>query len=354
MKTETQILLTTLLLATLNPQLSTCLAQGTLTPPGPPAPTMKTLNQIEPRTPITSTPFTITGPGSYYLSTNLTGSSSSSGISISSSGVTLDLNGFTLRGVPGSLAGIYVTGAFTNVAVRNGSIVDWGNPGCDTSLAYNSELEHLTVSGNTYGILVGAASLVRNCLVQSNLFDGIYNYGPGLVSDCIAQNNGGAGIRVQFCAVRDCVAQDNGGDGVSVVSGRVAGCQVRNNRAYGIDAGSSTVDGCFTENNAQSGINAGADCMITRNHCRFNNSGNNTNDAGILLSASNNRVEDNYVRVLFNQNGIRAPNSAINNVIVKNSVTSGGANNFSISTGNDLGPIGSATNAVSPWANISH
>ena len=38
------------LLSTLNSQLSTCLAQGSLTPPGAPAPTMKSLAQIEPRT----------------------------------------------------------------------------------------------------------------------------------------------------------------------------------------------------------------------------------------------------------------------------------------------------------------
>jgi hypothetical protein len=38
-------------------------AQGSLTPPGAPAPTMKTLAQIEPRTPISSAPFTITVSG---------------------------------------------------------------------------------------------------------------------------------------------------------------------------------------------------------------------------------------------------------------------------------------------------
>ena len=61
-----------LLLSTLSPPLSTVFAQGSLTSPGAPAPTMKTLAQIEPRTPISSAPFTISVPGSYYLTTNLT------------------------------------------------------------------------------------------------------------------------------------------------------------------------------------------------------------------------------------------------------------------------------------------
>src|ERR1039457_4716258 len=48
-------------------------AQGALTPPpGVPTPTMLTLSQVEPRTPISSVPFTITQPGSYYLTANVT------------------------------------------------------------------------------------------------------------------------------------------------------------------------------------------------------------------------------------------------------------------------------------------
>lgn len=41
--------------------------QGSLTPPGAPAPTMRTLDQVEPRTPISALPYVISKSGSYYV-----------------------------------------------------------------------------------------------------------------------------------------------------------------------------------------------------------------------------------------------------------------------------------------------
>ena len=47
------------------------MGQGSLTPPGAPGETMKALAQVEPRTPISSLPYTISESGSYYVTGNL-------------------------------------------------------------------------------------------------------------------------------------------------------------------------------------------------------------------------------------------------------------------------------------------
>src|SRR5208282_3722482 len=94
----------TLLLSTLIHQPSTVFAQGSLTPPGPPGTTMLTLSQIEPRAPISSAPFTISQPGSYYLTTNLTVTGGNA-ITIAANNVTLDLNGFTISSTAPSATG---------------------------------------------------------------------------------------------------------------------------------------------------------------------------------------------------------------------------------------------------------
>jgi hypothetical protein len=122
-------------------------AQGSLTPPGAPAPTMKSLDQIEARTPISYAGYSITAPGSYYLTTNLVTANEGSVISIYTNGVTIDLKGFTIFSTTPSASGtaIVITGSYSDITILNGHIV---------SGVTNNNGGYYGGPGFAYGILV--------------------------------------------------------------------------------------------------------------------------------------------------------------------------------------------------------
>ena len=84
---------------------------------------MKTLQQIEPRTPIATAPFTISASGSYYLTKNLTVTAGDA-ITITADNVSLDLNGFAISSTASPAGGtaILLSGGRQNIHIGNGAI----------------------------------------------------------------------------------------------------------------------------------------------------------------------------------------------------------------------------------------
>jgi hypothetical protein len=172
-------------------------AQGPLIPPGPPAPAYKTLQQVEPRIPIASLPYTINQPGSYYLTTNLTGVASQPGITITSDNVTIDLNDHALVGVAQALDGLRVEGTRTNITIRNGSLQNWPGDGVDASSAVNSQLRNLVAARNAgAGLRAGEGSVVIACSARTNTLDGIVASSGCRVTDCTTSRNGSEGLTI--------------------------------------------------------------------------------------------------------------------------------------------------------------
>jgi hypothetical protein len=236
------------------------LAQGALTPPasafanGAPAPTMHTLDQLEPRTPIPggSAAFAISVSGSYYLTGNLTVTTGDA-ITISADNVTLDLNGFTISSTayPFSGSGIELTDNRHHVLIRNGHIsgtvyfVSGGTGGTGFNYGIHSgsvwpndvTVEDVTV----YGVAEGGISLrpistltmtttVRRCAVASTAGFGIE---ATRVLDCLVDN-------CRASAIGGFVANNSYGYGTSghgIVADEVTCCYGKSNIYSGINGG---------------------------------------------------------------------------------------------------------------------
>ena len=252
MRTKHLKLAALLLLATLNSQLSTLHAQGSLTPPGAPAPTMKSLAQIEPRTAIASVPFTISTPGSYYLTTNVTATVSNA-IVITANGVTLDLGGFTISSTVASAANggtaILLSGSLSDITVLNGHIR--GGVTNNGSNVYSG-------SGFGFGIYYSIGqplnTRVNGVSAAGCLYSGIF-LGIGdstVVESCTVRTVGSSGIVAS--TIKSSVAVDCGGS--AIYGDQVANC-------WGESTGSgigvlatATAQNCYGYSGSGTGLSA--------------------------------------------------------------------------------------------------
>jgi hypothetical protein len=273
-----------LLLSTINHQPST-FAQGSLTPTGAPTPTMKTLDQVEARTPVdvahtpgdANSAFIINAPGSYYLTDNIA-VSAGNGVTISASGVTLDLNGFTITSSASTASGTAVnfSGSLQDITILNGHIRGG-----------------VTLSGTTFsagpgfqnGISVALFTTLTNARVSGVSVSGMrfnaINLGVDntVVEQCTVRTSGSSGIVAQ--TVRACSAIQCGGTainggtvsvcyGVSVAGATGISATTSNNCVSTSDTGTgvsgTTATNCFGQSTASGTTGKGVD-VITANNC---------------------------------------------------------------------------------------
>ena len=381
-------------------------AQGSLAPGAAPGASMRSLDQLDPRTPISTAGTVISVPGSYYLTTNLT--ASVHGIRITTNWVTVDLNGFAIKGDRGSYDyGIYIDGATNNfrygIRIHNGSIRNFGR-GLQVKYAQACRFFNLGISSNEYGAYFdGSYAKCDGNTISDSAISGNEYYG-GIYFDAYAgQCNGNR--------IVDCVVNDNGqvtfgyhgicfyGSVGSRDGNMIARCTVNGNAPYGISiyAGDGTGNGnmiidCSLVGNAARGIDGGAAAgqfngnVISR--CTVSRNGSDSSGYGVYLFGnsswgcggnviSHSTLRDNFGRgIHLEQNyGCRVEgnhltdngaegvysNNGTNNFIFCNT-TRGGSASYSISPNDTWGPIVTApgvlvtTNgatALSPWANFS-
>jgi len=260
MKQMTRCAAVGLWLTTLNLLPPACFAQG----------------QIDQRKPISSAPFTIRAPGSYYLTTNLT-IRAGTAISVNTNNVTLDLNGFTITSTEtpaASSVGILLNAA-VNVTILHGFISGG-----------------VTNNGGTYGgsgfgcgIYSGNVSSPANVRVSGVSVSGCLNEGillseqnNSVVESCTVNTVGYYGISAT--SVSDSTVQNCGYIGVAAITAN--NCQGYGLSAYGVVA--RTANNCYGYSSSGHGIDAD-----TANNC----SGYSSIGNGVIATTASNCFGDN-------------------------------------------------------------
>ncbi len=282
---------------------------GPLDPPGAPS---ATVGVLEPGTPISSLPFTISTPGYYYLTRNLDGIIGSNGITIESNNVTLDLKGFQLTGpFEGGSAdddGVEVTGA-SGITIRNGTISSWHGSG----ILFSSPLGSI---GSTF----------YDLHLSYNFQHGMRTGDRAIIHDVTATNNGLTGISTSRNAVIErCIISDNQDDGIRAPSNAtITDCSVVNNAGDGIQAGQgSIVRGNTVSNSGGDGVQVSSASVVEQNTLLIN--GQLVLGAGVNATGSFNRIVNNLAAI--NDYGFAVAGSAL---------TTG---NYAANNGDDYGQV---------------
>ena len=310
---------------------------GSLEPPGPPASSMKPIDVVEARAPISSLPFTISQSGSYYLTADLTASGSSNGITVlgSATYVTIDLNGYSLIGAGDpNIAGITINYQ-ANATVRNGTVRGWANGIVSNGGPIIKMIDVTSKNNARNGFVLYAGGEVLDSVAMGNGEVGIYVFGSAIIRNSQAIQNTLSGIWVQQNGlVEDCLSEGNGSGGPTFDNQLRAGIAVQ----Y-----ASKVVGCRVHSNAGDGIYLGDWNHVIGNDATMNGQSGISSEFG-----HGNRIEANQ---LWNNSGYGISLLSNLNLLSRNTARGNTLGNFQIPFGNTA-PIETGT-VVNPASNVS-
>ncbi len=231
----------------------------------------------------------------------------------------------------------------------NGSGVD---AGANSTIRGVSAVNNLLSGGGGFGIRVGQACVVEDSTAIGNPGTGFLTTGNSVsFTRCDASFNGFAGFTAAAnAAFLDCHSAQNSGDGFSAGdAATVRGCTAADNSGRGIFGNNGChIENNLTRNNQQDGIVVNFSGAVIGNNCNGDGAAAGVHGA-IKVVGQANRVEGNNVS--YADRGLYLTSGG--NSVFRNSVK-GCTVNFDIVGGNDVGPIGSAAAATSPWANIQY
>jgi parallel beta-helix repeat protein len=292
------------------------------------------VEETEPRIPISSLPFTIETPGSYYLTGDLT--SSGDGIIVNADNVTIDLKGFSLIGSGlGISSGIYMVER-SNVEIRNGTVKNFMGTyqqggGVNEWNGKGHRVIGVRAISNGRGIYLGGPNhLVKDCTVGENGSYGIVVGNGSTVTGNTVYSNGDRGVTTHSgCTVIGNTFFDNASSGIhdQGVGSSIIHNTCSNNGQWGITA----MDGCILigntcTSNKEGGIAVRVGCMVKNNTLEGNSNYN------IVATASGNSIEENLV--VGAVNGI---NYQSTDNFFANNRASGNGTDYANTTGNTDG-----------------
>lgn len=220
---------------------------------------MKTLQQVEPRTPISSLPFTISTPGSYYLTGNLDFTApAGDAIVIAANDVTLDLGGFALfSSVQVTGAAVSIVAPARNVTVRNGQIA--GKTVVTVTGTFPNRQWSATLGGFARGVSavgVGVEHVrLQDLVVTGCRLTGIELFSVGgIVERCSADGNGGGGFFAPRSAVIASTARRNRLTGFNTALGRLQSCGAYENGGGGFFGNQASFENCVAADNGEIGF----------------------------------------------------------------------------------------------------